>query len=242
MICALLCACGPAGPLDSPWAPAVGGKADAWQPLAEGHHRLDLRSVAHYRDPGTGAEWDLTTRVTALAAPRYGEQPWLALQPCAVTLPELNGYVPWIPEETVTGLPSVEVPLLALEDDPQGFATPATAITLGLDLADPLDDPLPEDADDPAVLDQDADGAPGVTVRVSLFSIHVVMRLTVALQGDAAGGSAEVGMEQVILGDTIPFYDAAASAAEAAAKNELLYTRHTFELQPTDAATCAELD
>lgn len=61
-------------------------------------------------------------------------------------------------------------------------------MTLGADLEDPENDPLPQDADDPRVVDADEDGHPGVTVDVDgLVSgqVYLVQRLVRGLRGTA---------------------------------------------------------
>jgi len=44
---------------------------------------------------------------------------------------------------------------------------------LGAKLADPVKDPLPTNADDAALFDQDGDGKPGVTVKISVKALFI---------------------------------------------------------------------
>ena len=81
---------------------------------------------------------------------------------------------------------------------------------LALALDDPDTDPMPTDAGDPAVLDADADGQPGVTVHVdqSLLGeadIYIAQRARMSLTGTAVApdrieGNVQWTREQVVLG------------------------------------------
>jgi hypothetical protein len=83
----------------------------------------------------------------------------------------------------------------------------------GIDLLDPLRDPLPEPSDplDPRIMDTDEDGMPGVTLKVggSACDLYVIQRdaasVTGILQADGSiegGGAAYT--QQVVLGATNP--------------------------------------
>jgi len=212
--------------------PAAGGKADSVTALAAGRHALDLLSITHVRDRDTREEWDLATRVLALASVEVTDEgaTTLALRPCRVTLPEIGGHQPWLPAETVA-LVAPAVVLVEQETNDDGtvqLRTGPAVFDLGRDEAG-------------SVLDQDQDGQPGITVRVSFFSVYVALRLEATLRGGAAGGTARITLEQAILGDNIPFYDAAAQATEAQAQSEVLWTDHRFTLEPTVAGSCLEM-
>lgn len=237
----LLLACGPDPGGEVPRAPLAGGKADSLAPLDPGSYTLQLISITRFRDKDTAEEWDMTTRVTALATTiALGDEPGLTLQPCRVMLPKVGDYQPRVPNDTVAGMAAETVLLQPAEGNEPGFVTSAARFTLGLDPEHT--DAMPADPDDPALWDQDGDGLPGVSVNVLLFRVYLALRMTVVLRGQGLEGTAEMELEQSILGDDIPFYDAAESAAEAQAQSELVGAINSFELAPTEAASCNELD
>jgi len=79
----------------------------------------------------------------------------------------------------------------------------------GAILQNPAEDPLPNDVDDPRVVDQDGDGQPGMTVRVTVLGIvegetYIVQRVRYRLLGFVIGpdrieGRIEWADEQVVL-------------------------------------------
>jgi hypothetical protein len=99
---------------------------------------------------------------------------------------------------------------------PTRFVQPWTTEVRGARLEDPERDPLPTQADDPRVVDQDGDGKPGLTVHVSALGIlrgnvYVVQRVRTRLVGtlvspDRIEGVVEWTTEQVTLGATNPLF------------------------------------
>ncbi len=85
----------------------------------------------------------------------------------------------------------------------------------GARLEDPVNDPLPSGPEDPRVFDQDGDGNPGVTVRLSILGlvsgeVYAVQRLSKHLKGDVVSDDHLVGLidwsnEQVRLAATDAF-------------------------------------
>lgn len=80
---------------------------------------------------------------------------------------------------------------------------------LGANLKAPHLDPMPKEADDPRVYDQDGDGAPGVTVRVSGIvsgEVHLVQRTKTRFSGAATAngfaGGIHYELEQNVIGAT----------------------------------------
>ncbi len=57
---------------------------------------------------------------------------------------------------------------VTLEDGKLRVVRPATPTPIGIDLADPANEPLPTDPNDPRIIDSDGDGNPGVTARIRL--------------------------------------------------------------------------
>ncbi len=90
------------------------------------------------------------------------------------------------------------------------FERPWVTTVNGAVLADPLNDPLPTSPDDPRVVDQDGDGKPGLTVRITIIGfisgeVYVVQRDRSRLVGtvvsaDAIDGLLEWTSEQSVLG------------------------------------------
>ena len=88
----------------------------------------------------------------------------------------------------------------------------------GVILDDPAFDPLPDGPEDPRVVDQDGDGNPGMTVRVSILGLiggetYVVQRVSYRLSGVVIGpdrieGTIDWSDEQVVLGATSPLLEA----------------------------------
>jgi hypothetical protein len=77
---------------------------------------------------------------------------------------------------------------LTMEGDTLKFAQ--VVQVQGAHLKDPKNDELPTDLEDPRVFDQDQDGQPGLTVRISGLlegNLQVIQRLTTRLSGEIDG-------------------------------------------------------
>ncbi len=96
-----------------------------------------------------------------------------------------------------------------------GYAldVPRHVQVLGAELREPTSEYLPKKADDPRVVDQDKDGHPGVTIRVSGLvdgSIYVVHRGSDRMRGqvldaDRVAGTVKWSQQQVVLDSTSMF-------------------------------------
>ncbi len=84
---------------------------------------------------------------------------------CEVTLSPVFGQEPTVPEATATSVDFFDVDNGLVSNLTEGGAyTSATEVGLwGVQLENVLSDPVPTEADDPAVVDADDDGNPGVT-------------------------------------------------------------------------------
>jgi hypothetical protein len=90
---------------------------------------------------------------------------------------------------------------------PAVLSLPTFTEVVGATLTDPDDDSLPTDPDDPRLVDEDQDGNPGVTIKLSGIvsgDLYVVQRLKSALTGigvsaDRVEGHYGFSSEQVIL-------------------------------------------
>ncbi len=97
-----------------------------------------------------------------------------------------------------------------------GVARPETPTGIGVRLADPANDPLPTDPADPRIADDDRDGTPGVTARVTVSpelagDIYLARREIFAYDVDEQAdgtltGSVRDRSEQLIIGATDPVF------------------------------------
>jgi hypothetical protein len=115
-----------------------------------------------------------------------------------------------VPEQFMTSLhPVPRSAVLQPCDGGWRFIQPSVTEVRGAVLADPARDPLPTDAADARVIDQDGDGHPGLTVPVTMAGLvtgetYVVQRLRFALDGrlvgaDTISGSIEWTSEQHVV-------------------------------------------
>ena len=111
---------------------------------------------------------------------------------------------------------SIEAPVTTLivweDNNVINWSRPQLVATVGVRLEDPVNDPLPTDRNDPRIWDQDEDGQPGVTVRVTGFAagdLYIIQKQVSSLSGvlNADGnleGNVVDDSEQVTIGSTNP--------------------------------------
>ncbi len=143
--------------------------------------------------------------------------------------------------------PGLRTAQLIQEPGGLGFIQDEYVEVRGADLADPVNDSLPRDGADVRVRDQDEDGAPGMTVHVSILGLitgetYVVQRVRYVLRGTVSGedtirGRIEWETEQVPLGASTPLLQTEVSAVPDPdpAKSRFVLLRADV------SATCAEL-
>ena len=118
-----------------------------------------------------------------------------------------------IPEAFMAALvPTPRTAVLRATEEGIAFDAANYVEVRGAVLDDPLTDPLPIDPVDPRVIDQDGDGQPGMTVRVTVLGIvegetYIVQRVQYRLTGwvigpDRIEGRIEWTDEQVVLAAT----------------------------------------
>ena len=74
-----------------------------------------------------------------------------------------------ISDAATSAIIPVDTPVEVTEEDGRlRVVRPATPTGIGIDLADPANDTLPTDPNDPRIVDDDGDGNPGVTSRIIL--------------------------------------------------------------------------
>ncbi len=127
------------------------------------------------------------------------------------------------------------------------FFQPRYTIVRGVRLQDPEKDPLPTDPNDPRIFDQDKDGKPGMTIRVSVLGfiegeIYIIQRdwnslRSTTLTPTTIDGLIEWGSEQVVIGASNPLL-AGQSENTPDPKRENSYFR-TTRIDPN--MSCAQI-
>jgi hypothetical protein len=118
----------------------------------------------------------------------------------------------------------------------------------GAHLADPVNGVLPTVPTDLQVFDQDADGNPGVTIKIGGLisgSLYVVQRQKSALSGIATGkdrveGHYEFASEQIILDSDSPILKATAGSQQAMTDPNTCASAFTMVRMPA-VTTCADV-
>ncbi len=256
----LLAACGAGGDASdgTQGTGIMDGKADRGSEGAEalpalaGHYVLRMESTVEARNRNSGEVTLATTVVTALVGVLGTEDPALhdlEFGLCDVTLPELAGQTPEVDADTLRKAPVAHARAAlqatpATDTEPAGvtLVTERTAVVLGVDPEDALTDALPEDKNDPRVVDLEDDGKPGMTIKVSGFSIYTGVRARFGLSGGVAddgviSGDAGLAIDLAVFGDNIPFVNVANKIAAAQEANEVLSEAHKFTLVPLEPAT-----
>lgn len=127
------------------------------------------------------------------------------------------------------------------------FERPWLTTVNGAVLADPENDPLPTNPDDPRVADQDGDGKPGLTVHITVMGfitgeVYVVQRdrsrwVGTVASADAIDGLVEWTSEQSVLGASSPAF-----LGGTAARLDPVPEHSFFRARRVDAAlACADL-
>jgi hypothetical protein len=149
-----------------------------------------------------------------------------------------------LPDAFVNSIP-VAKRTAVLTDDGQGFYAEPFYELRGAQLDDLINGALPTDANDPAVIDQDQDGHPGMTISVTGFvdgDIYLVQRGWNALQttsfdGDRAFGTSEWGDEQTYLGASSFILEQITPSSWPDPDT----TKHGFELVYAPEITCTQV-
>ena len=105
---------------------------------------------------------------------------------------------------------------LTVSDGVARISRPETPTGIGVDLADPANDPLPTDPNDPRINDDDNDGKPGVTSSIKVTEdlqgeIYIARREIFAYDVDEQPDGSLVGVvtdgsEQLVIGATNPIF------------------------------------
>lgn len=198
----------PGTPADTPCVPAPfpGSPAGTWAQVQVREAVVNSPSLADVRRTYTTlALWTVTGD---------GEDLEVRSTVCEVRTDSPDSPVKTIiPLALVRSIPEQDLPCSARAEGEGWHLVQDRHVEIrGAVLAHPDTDPLPTDPGDPAVVDQDRDGQPGVTVLLAGLvdgAVYVVQRIWTELEGcsDAAGGfqgSVSWGEEQVVLGADNP--------------------------------------
>ena len=126
------------------------------------------------------------------------------------------------------------------------FESETRVIVVGAKLDDPINDALPTEKDDPKVFDQEGDGKPGYTVKISgLFNAEVYMagRTSYEMGGDIVNnnflkGSIDWEKEEIILDATSQIImNAEAETRENLEKSWIQFRRIKEEIDCSDIIT-----
>ena len=189
-------------------------------------------------------EW--TAQFAAAVSVQFKEgEPQFSISPCRVTLPNIDGRVVEITDETLRSVTAgtMDASVHKVEQTVR-LASGRGALVAGANLSDALNDALPSDESDERITDVDGDGNPGMTIEISGHRVYVGMRYRFDIDGELTKeqtieGNAGVRIDLEVYGDSIPFVNVKRSLDKALGKLSLLDERHQFVmtplLDPTDA-------
>jgi hypothetical protein len=220
---------------------------DPVMPVLSQEYSLELTSTIVTRNVESGEENTHVISATGIVtAAQDDDQVTFTLRACDVTLPPIQGEVPIIPADLLASIADVEIAgqLSASAGEAITLSTDPAALVIGASLADPLNDPLPDDPDSPAVVDQDQDGEPGATIIVPTFigsvDVYVAARLTFSLTTTIEDpamitGQGNAELQKEILGDDNFLVDVKSLAEDAEANSDIVSQDHQFALTATSA-------
>lgn len=182
----------------------------------------------------------------------------MRIKACHLGLPDMEGKALTVKDADLQRVSpvSVEGLLVEISDDSEQevvgyrFETSPAVLQLGVDLANPLEDSLPESGNDSRIVDADQDGKTGMTARISFFKIRGAAKLVFALSADindtfTITGDPQPSLSRQAYDDTIPGKDVAEMLAESDAITEFLSQESQFEMTAIPEGTavnCAVVD
>ncbi|MFN4218291.1 MAG: hypothetical protein ACK4HB_03310 [Candidatus Bipolaricaulia bacterium] len=173
----------------------------------------------------------------------------ITFEPCAVESESSSPFFKIIFPEAFVKYMGIDIKPARLESQGSSWQLfqPRYTIVRGVRLQDPEKDALPTDPNDPRIFDQDKDGKPGMTIRVSVLGllegeIYIIQRdwnslRSTTLTPQIIDGLIEWGSEQVVLGASNPLL-AGQSENTPDPKRENSYFR-TTRIDPT--MSCAQI-
>ena len=214
---------------------------------------VDLTGTWAYRDVRVSVSsapfiGDVTTTVTTLSRMEITQDGGaldLAATVCDIANASDNDSArSEIPAEFVSALPMAirQASLAGVDGGGHVFFSDELVEVRGADLSSP-DALLPDDEDDPRVVDQDGDGEPGMTIRIYGMAdgeMYIVQRLRTSLCGycpdpDHFDGHIDWSLEQYTLGASRRMLDRQPNAQPHSNPE-----RHTFRSTRIDGATTCE--
>ena len=164
------------------------------------------------------------------ARERYLRQ---SIRMCAQQIsPVIGGLVTHVPPALTRSLPELSFDAFLIDaGDAHRYLSAEAVETWGVaDVA--VGEPLPSESDDPRVWDQDADGAPGVTLVIGndFCDVYVVQRTRMRYSGaiiDAhlIEGEAWLGVEQAVLDAELPLCAASNELSESSVPHRFVLLR-----------------
>jgi hypothetical protein len=200
-------------PLDDPGAYGACTSASPTEPAPDLNGRWAIRTVASRYVPATGltsAFYTTTTSVLLADQTQTGTDLSISAAYCdqRAADPKALAHVV-IPDSYKRSLkPFVRTGSYAIGDaGAEILSLPNFVEVEGATLVDPANDALPTDATDPLVTDQDQDGNPGITIKLSGIvsgDLYVVQRQKsvvtgIAVTSDRIAGHYEFTSEQIVL-------------------------------------------
>jgi hypothetical protein len=180
---------GCAEPGDDTDSDGTGGSALSESPLAPQYAGL-LRSEVTVRWDDGKVETLKTTVRGFMDADQNGSSLRLSLKACSFALPAVGGIAITLPEDVLQQRVPEVVLSGRIDTSATGtrFKTDETVVLVGLQNVRP-GEPLPSDARDPRVVDQDGDREPGFSLRVKVGvsgRVFVGLRAVAAAEGEVA--------------------------------------------------------
>ena len=94
---------------------------------------------------------------------------WNRQRFCHAEMANDQGIDTSISDEATSAIIPIDTPVdVSSDGDRLRVVRPATPTPIGIDLADPSNEGLPSDPDDPRIIDSDGDGFPGVTAHIRI--------------------------------------------------------------------------
>lgn len=212
---------------------------DADRMALVGHYGLRARSAMLQDVPLLGTQASTTEALGLVEIRAEGADLVFEERGCHVIVTGSGSVMTVIADAVPRSVPPQAIALEAWRDgDAVRFRRPAVANPVGVRLTDPENEALPTTASDARVFDQDGDGQPGVTVRVSGLAsgdLFVVQRQRAAYEGrrqpdGRLAGSNSDRSEQSVIGATNPIL-----GQNIPTRPDPDASRSTVELAPIEA-------
>lgn len=190
-----------------------GDASEAEPPSVEGTWAQLLFYASINDIPAVGQTNGSVVTVQRTTIDRDGTSLTMEVEPCAIEIDNGTPLVSTIiPDAFVESLGiTTRAGALSFGAGRWRFVQDQSLQLRGVKLDDPANDSLPVEAEDPRIWDQDGDGKPGVTVRITGIAdgeVYVIQRDTHGLDGEASDdrmdGLADWLTEQVVLGADNP--------------------------------------